>query len=69
MSKEPMNPRSDDLNRRKYVPSDVFHEIDRVKNLIDSGWFGELTYPQIGKLHKELYTIEDTFRTYIIDQT
>jgi len=53
--------------RRKFVPSDVYHEINRVKRCIDNGLFGNLSHEQIGKLHKELWAIERTFQIYMDD--
>ena len=41
---------------------DILREIDRIKENINSGFFGDLSYEQMGKLHKELWILESTVK-------
>lgn len=54
-------------DRRKYKATDMYCDIDRFRKHIYDGYFGELSYEQMGKMTMELYLIERTFRTFIID--
>ena len=52
------------LSRRKYEIADILHEISRVRGCIESGYFGQLSFEQRGKIHCELTNILNVVQTY-----